>query len=145
MEVRRSVIVGVLVVLVVAVAAGWLVNRDGDGGTAVPAVAGLELKQVDAGPATVEITPMQFDSDGAAFAVVFDNHVQDLEMDLPAEAELTVDGTVWPARDWSGDAPGGHHREGELTFDQGGPARGAIRLTIGGLSEPVVVMWEPVG
>ena len=40
---------------------------------------------------------MQFDSDGAAFAVVFDNHVQDLEMDLPAEAELTVDRTVWPA------------------------------------------------
>lgn len=140
---RRSVIVAVLVVLVVAVAAGWLVNRDGDGGTAAPAVAGLESKQVDAGPVTVEITPVQFDADGAAFSVVFDNHVQDLEMDLPAEAELAVDGVVWPAREWSGDPPGGHHREGELTFDHGGPANGAVRLTIGGLSDPVVVMWEP--
>ena len=138
---RRNVIVGVLVALVAALAVGWLVNGDGDEGTAAPAVAGLESKQVDAGPVTVEITPMQFDADGAAFSVVFDNHVQDLEMDLPAEAELTVDGTVWPARDWSGDAPGGHHREGELTFDQGGPARGAVRLTIGGLPEPVDVMW----
>lgn len=140
---RRNVIVVVLVVLVAALAAGWLVNRDGDEGAAAPGVAGLESKQVDAGPVAVEVIPVQFDADGAAFNVVFDNHVQDLEMDLPSEAELTVDGTVWPARDWSGDTPGGHHREGELTFDQGGPARGAVRLTIGGLPEPVVVMWAP--
>ncbi len=140
---RRNVIVGVLVALVAALAVGWLVNGDGDEGTAASAVAGLESKQVDAGPVAVEITPVQFDAEGAAFTVVFDNHVQDLEMDLPAEAELTVGGVVWPERDWSGDAPGGHHREGELTFDQGGPARGAVRLTIGGLPEPVAVMWAP--
>ena len=140
---RRGVVVVVLVALVAALAVGWIISRDGDEGTAGPRVAGLESKQVDAGPVTVEVTPVQFDADGAAFTVVFDNHVQDLEMDLPAEAELTVDGIVWPARDWSGDPPGGHHREGELTFDQGGPARGTVRITIGGLPEPVVVMWAP--
>ena len=111
-----------------------------------PAVAGvLPTRTVDAGSVDVTITPTRFDAQGATFAIVLDTHAINLSMDLAASAVLDVDGQRWPVASWTGDAPGGHHREGELRFDQAGAARGTARLTIAGFPKPVEVTWDLPG
>ena len=111
-----------------------------------PAVEGvLPARTVDAGSVTVTINPTQFAAQGATFAIVLDTHVVDLSMDLAASAVLDVDGQRWPVAGWSGDGPGGHHRAGNLRFDQGGAARGTARLTIAGFPKPVEVTWDLPG
>ena len=110
--------------------------------TESPAVDGvLPPRTVDAGSVDVTITPTRFGAQGATFAIVLDTHAVDLSMDLAAFAALDVDGRRWPVAGWSGDGPGGHHREGELRFDPAGAARGSVRLTIAGFPKPVEATW----
>ena len=114
--------------------------------TKSPAVEGaLPTRTVDAGLVEVSITPTRFDAQGSTFAIVLDTHAVELSMDLAASAVLDVDGRRWPGAGWNGDGPGGHHREGELRFDPGGGARGAVRLTIAGFPKPVEVTWTIPG
>ena len=110
--------------------------------TKSPAVAGvLPTRTLDAGSVDVTITPTRFDAQSATFAIVLDTHAVELSMDLAASAVLDVDGLTWPIAGWSGDGPGGHHREGELRFDPAGAARGSVRLTIAGFPKPVEATW----
>jgi hypothetical protein len=90
---------------------------------------------------TVTITPTRIDATGAEFAVAFDTHSVDLDLDVAANAALTVDGTDWTDPSWDGAAPGGHHREGTIRFTASGPARGDAVLTIRGLDELVTATW----
>ncbi len=59
-----------------------------------------------------------------------------------AGASTDVSGVAWPVESWSGDGPGGHHREGELRFGSGGAATGTARLALPGFPEPVEVTWD---
>ncbi len=77
----------------------------------------------------------------ASFAVVFDTHSVDLDLDITDTVALTVDGQAWTDPAWEGTGPGGHHREGTLTFSAAGPANGDAVLTIEGLDEPVTAQW----
>ena len=106
-----------------------------------PSGPGLTARTVSAGGVEVTITPIRIDSSGALFEVTFDTHSGDLALDVAGASELQVDGTTWGDASWSGDAPGGHHRKGELRFGAGGPAQGDVRLSIGGLPGRAEATW----
>jgi len=113
--------------------------------TPVPA-AGPSAREVAAGEVNVTITPTRIDTEVAEFTVAFDTHTVDLDLDVAANAALTIDGTDWVDPTWDGARPGGHHRQGTIRFTAGGPASGHAVLTIGGLDEPVTASWTlPAG
>ena len=91
---------------------------------------------------TVKVQPRQLDVGGAVFKISFDTHSVDLDQDLTRQARLVVGGTTWPIAGWSGDGPGGHHREGELRFTAAGPATGTATLSIDGLPAAVTATWD---
>jgi hypothetical protein len=130
--VRRALIASLAVA---ALAAGWMLLR-ADG----PAPAGLPARTAEAGGVEVTATPVGIDTAAAVFDLAFDTHTVDLELD-PAAAVLVVGSTRWGPARWDGDAAGGHHRSGRLTFPARGPASGAVQLTIDGLSGPVRFDW----
>lgn len=105
------------------------------------AAAGLDTRTVTIGEVEVTITPTRVDDTGASFAVVFDTHSVDLDLDVADTVTLTVDGKAWTDPTWDGAGPGGHHREGTLTFTAAGPANGDAVLTIEGLDEPATAQW----
>lgn len=124
-----------------AAAAAFAVLLAACGSDDPPAAAGLDTRTVTAGEVEVTITPTRVDDTGASFAVVFDTHSVDLDLDVADAAALTVDGQAWTDPAWDGDGPGGHHREGTLTFSAAGPANGDAVLTIEGLDEPAAAQW----
>jgi hypothetical protein len=105
------------------------------------AAAGLDTQTFTVGEVELTITPTRVDDTGAAFTVAFDTHSVDLGLDIANTATLTVDGQAWTDPAWDGDGPGGHHREGTLTFTAASPANGDAVLTIEGLDEPATARW----
>ncbi len=141
---RRGLILFIAVAVAFLAIRGFVAWSDWSDKASTPAApsSGLPTRSVDAGAVQVKIEPRQIDSGGARFKVSFDTHSVDLSTDLPREATLQVDASDWTAIAWSGDGPGGHHREGELRFAASGPAQGTARLVISGLPGPVDVTWE---
>lgn len=124
----------------VALAAALVLSAcGGDDGTGG---AGLAARTATAGSVEVTITPIRLDANGAAFTVAFDTHSGALDLDVAAHARLTVAGTDWGDPTWTGGGPGGHHRAGTLRFAAAGAARGAARLAIDGLDQPVAATWS---
>ncbi len=66
---------------------------------------------------TVAVTP-QRNADGSwDFSVVVDNHAVNVSQDMVAVSSLTdATGQVVTPQAWTGDPPGGHHRQGVLKF-----------------------------
>lgn len=143
---RRRLIVVVLAALVFAVGGLILASRGrDDAGSPAPADAlGLETRTVTAGEVDIEIQPSQLDDQGAVFVITLDTHSVELSADL-TRASLEVAGVTWPVEAWSGDGPGGHHREGELRFASAGSPTGTVRLVLPDFPEPVDVIWETAG
>jgi hypothetical protein len=102
----------------------------------------LPTKAVEVGAVTVEATPNRIDAGGARIEIVLDTHETELDINLRRESKLTVDGLRWRTTDYEGDGPGGHHREGVLTFRARGPARGLVRLVIAGFDRPARLRWR---
>lgn len=107
------------------------------------------VEDATAGPATatadeIEVTATPTASDGATvIRVVFDTHSVDLDFDPVAIATLEVDGRELRASAWDGPGAGGHHREGDLTFDvEAAPADMALVLA---LDPEVVLTWDEEG
>lgn len=100
------------------------------------------VRTVEVGAVTVKLQPRQLDAGGAVFEIVLDTHEVELDQDLARQSSLVVGDTPWPVREWTGDGPGGHHREGELRFAADGPVAGTVTLKIDGLPEPVNVTWD---
>ena len=101
----------------------------------------LSARDTAAGPVQIKISPVRLDTTGATFKVALDNHEIDLTMNLAQGASLTVGSLPWGPASWSGDGPGGHHREGTLTFPPGGAAAGRVVLTLAGFPSPVQLQW----
>lgn len=137
---RRS-LTGAAVGVVLAAGALYLAARDGDRAPRVDGTGRLETRTVSAGEVDVKIEPRRLDRSGAAFKITLDTHAVELSADLTL-ARLEVGGTNWPVIGWSGDGPGGHHREGELRFDAAGPVGGTATLTVPQLPAPVEASWE---
>jgi hypothetical protein len=133
--VRRVSLLVVAVALTVALAA---CGSDAPTATAT----GLDKRTVEAGAVKVTIAPARVDGAGASFGIAFDTHTEDLALDVAASAALTVGGTPWTGATWAGAGPGGHHREGTLTFTAAGAPKGEVILTIEGLDQPVRASWE---
>ena len=100
----------------------------------------LAVRAVSVGAIEVTIEPVRLDATGAAFRIKLDTHSTDLSMAL--SGTLRVDGVSWTGGTWTGAEPGGHHREGEISFSAAGRVRGLARLEITGLSKPVVGVWQ---
>ena len=126
-----------------AVAAGLLVVSGCAGGTPTSALAASE-RSVEVAGVTVAATPERIDATGAVLRLKLDTHTTPLDLDLPAAAHLSVGGHDWPTHTWTGTGPGGHHREGTLTFSPAGPAAGSVQLVLNGLAEPAVLTWTEV-
>lgn len=105
------------------------------------AAAGLETRTVTVGEVEVTIVPTRIGTTGAEFDIAFDTHSVDLDLDIAGQATLTVGGQPWTDPTWAGGGPGGHHREGMLTFTADGPVAGDAELRIEGLDEPVIARW----
>ena len=106
------------------------------------AVAGLDTRTTTIGGVDMTVTPTRLDNGGAAFTIALDTHTGALDIDVSANASLTVNGTRWTAPTWEGDGPGGHHRSGTLRFASAGPAQATAQLTISGLAGPLDLTWQ---
>lgn len=128
--------------LAVVLATTGLLTTCADSDDASPPTSVLPARTVDSGEVEVTITPIRLDDTGATLQIALDTHSVELSLDMASAAALDIDGTAWPVESWTGDGPGGHHREGELRFIAQGPPFGAARLTITGLPEPIEATWN---
>lgn len=87
---------------------------------------------------TVVVTPLEVgrDADRWDFKVAFDTHSVELDHDPTLITSLIDDtGTVYQPILWDGSAPGGHHREGILSFDSIEPFPASIEMKIVGVGD----------
>ena len=102
------------------------------------------------GGVNVKVTPKP-PAPGATtwdFAVVLDTHSQELADDLTRTATLvTDDGRQLKPSAWTGAGPGGHHREGVLSFPAPDPVPGGFELRVSrpGESTVRVLRWKSGG
>lgn len=101
----------------------------------------LSVRSDAAGGVTVKVTPRSLSADSPTwdFEIVLDTHSADLGQDLLKSAALIdARGRTHAPIAWIGDPPGGHHREGVLSFK---PLRGntdsmTLRIRgVGGISQ----------
>ena len=96
---------------------------------------------------TVTVTPQDLAANATAweFKVVLETHSQDLSDDL-AKSTVLVDATGKQHAPvaWKGAPPGGHHREGVLTFAPIKPAPASVELRMQrpGESEQRSFRWK---
>lgn len=99
-------------------------------------------KQIDEQPPVIiAVTPLELGKDFQTwkFQITFDTHTGSLDQDPMQTTVLTDDaGTTYKPVAWEGSGPGGHHREGMLTFAAISPMPSFVELKIknvGGVSE----------
>jgi len=101
--------------------------------------AGYESKIDSQGIVSVTVTPLQLSTDASEwkFNVVLDTHSGSLDEDMLTSAILTdSNGNEYRPTNWDGAPPGGHHREGVLTFIPGKPAPRSVTLKIQNVGVP---------
>ena len=107
-----------------------------------PANAAAAPATATAGEIDITATPTSAEG-STVIRVVFDTHSVDLDFEPVEIATLTVEGRELRATSWDGDGPGGHHREGDLSFDvEVAPADMALTLE---LEPPVTLTWDEEG
>ncbi|MBI4136268.1 MAG: hypothetical protein HY481_01840 [Candidatus Vogelbacteria bacterium] len=99
----------------------------------------LETKTASEGGITIAVTPQMLGEGEFSFRLTLDTHAGELDTDLTQVSTLIDDQSrIYKPSGWEGDPPGGHHREGILTFGQIAPIPQTLRLTIrqiGGVPE----------
>ena len=78
----------------------------------------LATKEDTGGNVTVKVTPQTLAAGKLpSFSLVFDTHSVDLNFDVVKVSKLSDDtGADYVSPSWDGSPPGGHHRQGKLTF-----------------------------
>ncbi|GIK37523.1 MAG: hypothetical protein BroJett011_13560 [Chloroflexota bacterium] len=100
---------------------------------AQPAAPAFETQWNDEKAVRIEVTPLNLPQGGASldFSVVFDTHSVDLGFDPVAISVLRDNtGREYPALEWKGDGPGGHHRSGTLRFEAPNPSPKSVEVVI---------------
>ncbi len=141
---RRRLIMLVVMVAIVVAAFSVIVGSQDDNvneSRETSSTSGLETRRLTVSGVDIEIKPLRLDDQEAVFAVSLDTHEVDLSADL-TRSTLDVDGTVRPAESWSGDGPGGHHREGHLRFRLDQRLNGSVTLVLSGFTKPAETSWE---
>ena len=105
-----------------------------------------ETKEQSAGNVTVIATPMELTmGKPPVFELTFETHSVDLSFDVSSVTTLTDDkGTLYGTPVWNGSPPGGHHREGALSFPKPMAQTSIVTLTlkdIAGVKERTFV-WK---
>lgn len=100
----------------------------------------------EGGNVTVIVTPQELATGKpATFQIVFDTHSVNLDFDVAAAAGLRDEqGNTYGPATWKGDPPGGHHREGTLSFFKPMAQTSSATVTlkdIAGIKERIF-MWE---
>jgi hypothetical protein len=114
---------------------------------AQPSANVLSLQSsVDQG-VTIKVTPKAVGPADSRweFTVIFDTHSAELSDDVTQTAVLiTNDGRTLKPASWTGAGPGGHHREGVLSFDAPVPRPSVIELKLArpGESAPRQFRWQ---
>ena len=109
--------------------------------------AELGVQRSSTSGVTVAVTPQGLDASAKSwdFKVVLDTHSGELNDDLVKTSTLIDDkgGRHVPLK-WEGAGPGGHHREGTLSFSAIAPRPGAVELQIQrlGESKPRSFRWQ---
>jgi hypothetical protein len=135
---RRTAAVIAVIALAVITAAAWWLSRPGD--TAASS-SGLPAQSVQADAVEVTMTPLALDDSGAVFDIEFDTHSVELDLDVPASAQLQINGSIAAGASWDGQGPGGHHREGTLRFLTPVPTGADVELRISGLPTTAIGSW----
>jgi len=117
--------------------------------------AGVRAQATAAAPAaqstsdrgvTLKVTPKPAPAGATEweFVVVLDTHSEDLADDLAKSSVLLVDGREIRPSQWSGAAPGGHHREGVLKFAAPDQPAATLELRVQRANEatPRVFRWN---
>lgn len=90
------------------------------------------------GEVEVEVTPVEISesSDLWQFKIVLTTHSVELDQDLTKVTLLFDDkGNIYQPVSWEGTPPGGHHREGILSFRSIKPQTPSLRLVIQNVGE----------
>jgi hypothetical protein len=109
------------------------------------AAADLSPQTSALGGVTLKATPRSLSDPVWRFEIVFDTHTQNLADDVAKSSVLIADGAAsYAPLQWQGEAPGGHHRKGVLSFKPISPAPRAIELRIqrAGEAAPRSFRWE---
>ncbi|KKQ52377.1 MAG: hypothetical protein UT19_C0007G0085 [Candidatus Woesebacteria bacterium GW2011_GWB1_39_10b] len=134
MNTKIIVIVGIILVIVVI---GSFISRKKE----IPQ-GEVEQKQIQntlspqtnsEGSVEVEVIPVEISdtSDLWQFKIVLNTHSVELDQDLTKITLLVDDkGNEYQSLSWEGAPPGGHHREGVLTFDSISPQPSSIELVV---------------
>jgi len=98
-----------------------------------------ETQTDDQAGVTIVVTPLDLapGSSEWKFDVVINTHSVELDQDMTKIVVLTDDqGEEYAPVRWDGAPPGGHHREGVLTFIPGKPAPRSVTLKIQNVGVP---------
>lgn len=101
--------------------------------------AGYESITDSQGIVAVTVTPLELSATASEwkFGIVLDTHSGSLDQDMLASAVLVDNNnTVYRPTNWNGAPPGGHHREGVLTFMPSASAPQRIQLKILNIEVP---------
>lgn len=117
---------------VIAVAVPAVLTGCGDSGQVQTTVSGLEKQTRESGGVTVSATPQNFADEEPvwSFQLAFDTHSVELNQDPATVSVLVANGKEYMPLAWEGDAPGGHHRAGTLTFSAVSPRPRNLELII---------------
>ena len=125
-----------LLAVVLAVLLGACASDD------TPENATAEAATVSAGEIDVTATPTAAEG-STVIRMVFDTHSVDLDFDPIEIATLDVGSRELRASSWEGPGAGGHHREGDLTFDvESEPTEMVLTLD---LDPAVTLTWDEEG
>lgn len=95
-----------------------------------------EAKTSDQDGITVTVAPTQLSSDDTTwkFSVTLDTHSGSLDQDMVQSAKITdSSGAAYAPITWEGAGPGGHHREGVLSFSAIQPSPEYVELVLRGI------------
>lgn len=96
----------------------------------------LATQEKEEANVTVKVTPKTLAvGKNPVFDLAFDTHSVDLSFDVGKTVSLVNDkGIILQSSVWNGSAPGGHHREGTLTFNSSLSQTKSVQLIIKGIA-----------
>ncbi|MEK7618515.1 MAG: hypothetical protein AAB410_05220, partial [Patescibacteria group bacterium] len=107
----------------------------------------LEAKTNEEGPVKVKVTPIDVSQNSKLwkFNVVLDTHSVELDYDLTKAVSLFDEqGKEYKPVSWEGPGPGGHHIDGNLTFNTITPVPKEIEIRIVNVGDVAIrsLVWQ---